>query len=1435
MSIQKQAGVALIGVGSGQALIPAETELTRLHFYDGKFLRGPDLTLEQEYLLTQVRLANQAGGSGIVHGLTCAVRDGRLQIGAGLAMDPRGRALLLPEAADLALAPLIAAASTAGLTVQAAQGGFADCLDNALDEDAPSTAADGLYLLVALHTEAFCGSEEVYGRLCETACVSDSERPYIREGIVVQALPLNLDLPLFGIALGLQHERSRVASAYFRRGDAIWPTLIGGGSCSLAQERARNAAGDLLSDLWCQGAMLAGGEAVPLAVLSYHSGTLRFIDNWIARRERMQAPARGYWAGRMGMRPWPAFLAEMLQFQCQLPGALSAGGSDSSGEDPCAPDRAVVHNAAELVNSLQRLGTQLPDAAPEMLARLAVDAGALLPSLRALAVAPSSDRVLIDGGIIELPSAGWLPVDPASSETSNDQVRRLVGAGLDLRFCVVRPDYVQHALEEAQHMARISLLAGLDDPSARPEVDILVPNGRIEERVQEVPGSGYATTMDVIEDDRRDTEVTVEAADNVATARPASSDAVAIPRILAAERIGRAREAFVAAEAAVPAAAVAIPPVIVANPDDDEEIDLSGAAREALADDGSYGLSLAGRTPTAFGGFGPGSFTRRTAAMRRTAVAAAAADDSIEDRSIWLDFHTERDPFTVTDGTRLRVDLRLVWLQVTGRPVNDPVMLSDVRLFGFLQRQRRLQTGGRESLIGRLEVDGSIAEPDEPQPTEAVRFSGRLRIDRDTAPRQLTLSFTIDQAMPDNLMGMTLILERVWAATERSRYRLRMVRARNSEQETRDLISGGLRLEPEIGAPAHPLHARAVTALARIGNALDSATFADAAATVLFPPPQVATGELMVRACEDWVLFHRRRTRVCAHEAPAVEPLPERVYRIYRIPAGSAEDVERITEALRLDLASELDAYERTAVTMAAFAPGVQTLRTDRDAIRDHWQIGLRPNAELAFAAIASLGAAYDEGTELALARLSNLLGVLAPVTSVEGAQIEHLSTFPSALGGGAIDGVVALMTVVPAVETVCHDVYVIDDRNWRVLIDPIEGYDLSTLIGQFTRGPLVSGVRFELGTARFVGAGAAMIADAWSETGLGARDIVATLVGVPQLPSANSAEMTELRDQGTAIAAAPNVPSPGDLFVRDGLPADLGPCPRVTILFAPPAQAQVETHAVLAIDYGMRVGDIDGLADQLAEMMADGGWVDEWSADGMADRELGRPRFQGSTPMSGELDPVFDRAQEITLIGPATPSVQQVLVITGVSEARSEADTEAVQRAVAQAQAIFDRLALGVEPRPVMVQRPALPEGLSAITFIYALRPPTVGGLRFGSTVSRAVVLDTAGDDTVVSGAGPLSFDAGGLVIRDAAFEETVRGLEAAGTPIRTIELVRENAPAAPGETDPRAESLLAELRDAGVASDNARVIVRAPTATERTAIAANPALANGALVFRR
>ena len=52
------------GSRRGLTIIPASTPLTRLNYFDGKFLRAADFQLDQAYVRTLVALTARGAGSG---------------------------------------------------------------------------------------------------------------------------------------------------------------------------------------------------------------------------------------------------------------------------------------------------------------------------------------------------------------------------------------------------------------------------------------------------------------------------------------------------------------------------------------------------------------------------------------------------------------------------------------------------------------------------------------------------------------------------------------------------------------------------------------------------------------------------------------------------------------------------------------------------------------------------------------------------------------------------------------------------------------------------------------------------------------------------------------------------------------------------------------------------------------------------------------------------------------------------------------------------------------------------------------------------------------------------------------------------------------------------------------------------------------------------
>lgn len=492
----------LVTAENGVSRIPQPTPLKRLHYFDGKFLRAEDLTVEQQYMRALVHLSNQAGGTGVVHGLDTTLSGDDLRIGPGMAIDPAGRILLVPGGDyHFDLDDLIERSARRVVPPKyrfLGPGSFEDCM---VVNEAPAArpvAGTSFYVITVGHAEALCGQEDVYGKICEEACVTSTDRPYRLEGIVVRAVPLVLTAALpesSVVILTDRHLQSRVASAVFAYDVEMQSTLISGAG--------------LHSNAWCLGARLGSGSDVPLAVVARAGTSTIFFDAWTVRRERIEPPPRRYWAQRMSMRPWDVFLAQVLQFQCQLHELFDVG--DRPVFDPCRDVREAAQDAANLIGEfttvvrtpsiLNVLRAHAAAAGPEIAERLPLSATKLsnlhlkIDTALRRRVIVRRHGVLIDGGIVELPPAGYLPIDQGA--IVNDHAAAMFGPGVDFRVCRVTPDFVPHALEEAQHMMRISLLEGLESGRRKPQVDVLVPDGEVVVSQPAPTGVGFEGTLHV--------------------------------------------------------------------------------------------------------------------------------------------------------------------------------------------------------------------------------------------------------------------------------------------------------------------------------------------------------------------------------------------------------------------------------------------------------------------------------------------------------------------------------------------------------------------------------------------------------------------------------------------------------------------------------------------------------------------------------------------------------------------------------------------------------------------------------------------------------------------------------------------------------------------------------------------------------------------------
>lgn len=223
----------LFGAHPGISVIDPATVLTRLWYFDGKFLRAEGFRRDQEYVRSLVALSNQAFGHGLVHGFDVALGGSdRFRIEGGLAVAPSGKVIYLPQQIELSIAELIAR-SAGDFDPGAAPGGgvadFSPCPpDTPLD---PVTGLTGrpYYVLTVAPTEALCGEEERFGQLCEDVCATETDRSVAVEGTRYRVRQLHLALPTSRLVpFTPVHHRSQIATAYYEEERKAVPSMISG-------------------------------------------------------------------------------------------------------------------------------------------------------------------------------------------------------------------------------------------------------------------------------------------------------------------------------------------------------------------------------------------------------------------------------------------------------------------------------------------------------------------------------------------------------------------------------------------------------------------------------------------------------------------------------------------------------------------------------------------------------------------------------------------------------------------------------------------------------------------------------------------------------------------------------------------------------------------------------------------------------------------------------------------------------------------------------------------------------------------------------------------------------------------------------------------------------------------------------------------------------
>ena len=913
----------------GIAFVEQSSPLTRLHYFDGKFLRADAFATEQDYHRARVRLSNIAGGWGVVHGLEIALRGAQLAVSAGMAITPAGSFVLATSEMRADLAKLLQLNQREAVTPGSAA--FGDCTSAPI-AGVKEGAPQAIYEITVGPVEGLCGNEAVFGKLCESACATDSRHPYWREGVVLRLRPRTLALPTSSaVPISAVHLHNRVASAYF----ALEP----------GQPASQVSASGLAGDVWCGGAALYGRDEVVIGLLVREGGSTRVIDAWSGRRERMDAQARSYWQGRMAMRPWAVFIAQILQFQCQLSGALEPGGGGFTAVDDCDRIRVLLDRTRRELEALtsrwRQTGQQLLLKIGDLSKQQMTDVGTHVSNTYAeigqlsqdLAVVEAGtgalpvQRMLIAAGFLDLPPAGYLPVAPGKVALEL-QLQRMFGEGVNLHLHAVAEDEIAHLLEEAQHLRRISLTRGIDDPKLPEPVEIFVPEGRMVDAKAPAAGEWWQ----VVVQPEWANGVPQSKAENTTTVAPASQAATSASAVAAAEASAKTAAGAAGAggsQSTAPASAPSGAFTARINIDLGEvlgktRIRIPGLARTHLLDDGHPAISLVLAQDPDDGASGNDSRI-----INQKAADGSADDTSGVSAAAWLAADIGADPFDLPVGgdTSARAEVRAIINRLA-------ITLGASATITLLAREGTPRAGLRL----RLQVDavmhskfvattgaGSVDKSDSGSlritlERDGDARSGRLLVDEDPmnladgagvlhwreTPREATLELVYQLARKIVDGGMKMMQAAADAAFKAgdpagpsSVVDEQRISAAADSPAT-DLLT--LRLARAYGLPAMPAPASAtgtaaLNALALIADASDDAAFLVRARRRLFPTldqPALQT----VRASLDWVMFRRARTPLCGPACSTPTATGLEAVQVWHLEVPDQKTLELLKKAL---------------------------------------------------------------------------------------------------------------------------------------------------------------------------------------------------------------------------------------------------------------------------------------------------------------------------------------------------------------------------------------------------------------------------------------------------------------------------------------------------------------------------------------------------------
>jgi hypothetical protein len=1013
---------AATSVTDGIAYIESASPLTRLHYFDGKFLKADALSQEQEYHRTRVRLSNQAGGWGVVNGLGIALSGAELLVDGGLAITPAGNFVMNVAGVKVDLNELLKVAEPGPVD---GNDDFQPCVQGTPKNTPNGTTASGLqfYEITVGPIDTLCGNEPVYGKLCESACVSDSRHPYWREGMVLRLRPISLKLPNSGIGLTKTHLRNRMASAYF----AIEP-----GSTASQLSKA-----GLASNIWCGTASLYGRDEVVIGLLSQDGNALQ-IDAWAGRRERMDTQARGYWQGRLAMRPFNVFLAQILQFQCQLSGMFGSGITFEPVDD-CDDLRAALAKARKEIELLHK---KYKASSEKLVERFTgkpskADAEWVVKQAKGSAdelyeISQSLDkldtgkgvmpinRLLLNNGFQQLPPAGFLPVE-LNQKPLKEQIGRWFGEGVRLHYHAVRADEIGHLVEQAQHMERISLTRGLDDPKNLEDVEIFLPDGRTTSSSTQTSSTWWQVSEDVIttfiiggllqgETDTKeiDPKAMQEAKD----------------KLLADKQALRTFSSFIKKEGGVNRLSFFDPDIV-----------LKGLARTDARADGSFGITLVAGTSDQYQvALSHGTFTRKELAMKllddgssNNSNEAGADTPTAAGDELGAVFHSylaadiDTDPFALEEGQIVpaRAETHMSMLRRDLNQNSKVTALTAQADGGLTIASKKTLSGGLIELVVEVSMSGqvtsytSLSTGKEDSATDTVDFKASFKLTRQTGTQGGTLAVQLVTDKPSTPGLIKWQRNPVMAS-----FRIQTPITQGPlPGTTLQGLSG-------VPAPKSALRSNTNKLIDDITNLTLDPSFGLRAQHRLFDDGPVTTTE-GIEATQDWLMFRRARTLLCDPDCKGRVESTDEAVQVWHIKVADAAELKKLVSALEHNTAADLADFDFNEIGVLHYPDESIESVESTQAVHTMWELAKPGNTVVAgrtWERQPATGQGWQNHTRV-FKMLQEVSDLITPPDDVGQGVIKAVKQPPAPLIDGTLDGGMLVVTMDTDVAVIPHRV----------------------------------------------------------------------------------------------------------------------------------------------------------------------------------------------------------------------------------------------------------------------------------------------------------------------------------------------------------------------------------------------------------------------------